>query len=44
MMVNQYAGAPDSKMKNRAIWSKTVVEDAHDGLYCAILAQMFVRV
>jgi hypothetical protein len=44
-MVNQYAGAPDSKMKNRAIWSKTVVEDAHDGLYdCTILAQMFVRV
>jgi len=27
-MVNQYAGAPDSKMKNCAIWSKTVVEDA----------------
>jgi len=27
-MVNQYAGAPDSKMKNRAIWSKAVVEDA----------------
>jgi len=27
-MVNQYADAPDSKMKNHAIWSKTVVEDA----------------
>jgi hypothetical protein len=43
-MVNKNAGAPDSKMKNRAIWSKTVVEDWHDGLYCTILAQMFVRV
>ena len=27
-MVNQYTGAPDSKMKNCAIWSKRVVEDA----------------
>jgi hypothetical protein len=29
LMVNQYAGAPESKMKNTsAIWSNTVVEDA----------------
>jgi hypothetical protein len=27
LMVNQYDGASDSKMKNLAIWSKTVVED-----------------
>jgi hypothetical protein len=34
-MVNQYASAPDSKMKNRAIWSKTVVEDA--GMWSLLL-------
>jgi len=39
-MVNQYASAPDSKMKNRAIsiWSKTVVEDAGNSFRLYILA------
>ena len=33
LMVYQYAGAPDSKMKNNAIWSKTVVEECLIFLY-----------